>query len=366
MFNVLAFAREVCTHPRMLRTWVDEFGDDSRIGLMICSHGGEAAQLHADLDQAFAEAGLAGSHLRERVQEIAPSANRKSSLIDNAVAYYSFRRRPAPFDRLPRVGRGDFRALRSLCGMFDDASHDPEGPPDFVGVAAQKAGTTWWCELIYRHPRVHRSPRFRKEARFFSMFRGLPAASVPVDKYASLFPRPEGTICGEWTPDYVWDPGCAEMLHRGAPDAKLLLLLRDPVERYISGLTHRVMYREPANAGAEKTAFEAGLYAKQLAGLLEFFPREQILVLQYEQCCLDPKTQLERTYRFLELTEPDFLPEHLSSPIHATDIDKVVVPASTRAELVETYRADCARLVELFPEVDLGLWTSLQSSEPLP
>lgn len=365
MFNVLAFAGEVCGNPRMLRAWMEEFGDDSRIGLTICAARRDPAKLHADLDRAFAEIELAGSPLRQRVREIAPSAGLEVSLTESSVAYYSFRGRQAPFNRLPRIGRGDFRALRNLCGMFRGASQDPEGPPDFVGVAAQKAGTTWWCELIYRHPGVHRSPLFRKEARFFSIFRGFAPDAVPVEKYAGLFPRPAGSLCGEWTPDYLWDPGCAAMLHRGAPDAKLLVLLRDPVERYISGLTHRVMYAEPVSSGAEKMAFAAGLYGKQLEGLLEFFPREQILVLQYERCCLDPRGQLERTYRFLGLSNPKFVPEGLSSPIHATDMDKVPVPASRRAELVEAYRSDSARLAELFPHVDLELWPSLREERHL-
>ena len=152
------------------------------------------------------------------------------------------------------------------------------------------------------------------------------------------------------------------MLKRAAPHARILAMLRDPVERYISGLTHRLTYGEVVNPGAEGDAVEAGLYAKQLATLLEFFPREQVLVLQYEQCCLDPAGQLERTYRFLGL-DPGFVPKGLTVPINATDIDKIRVPEGTRQEMVETYRADCARLVELCPDLDLGLWTSLRTEQ---
>jgi hypothetical protein len=364
MFNVLAFAGEVCSHPVMLRDWVNEFGDDPRISLTICARRGDEAQLHSRLDQACAEFEPGVSSRRQHIREIvAPVASAvEQSLIEGSVAYYSFRRRPAPLSRLPRIGRGDFRALRAICGTFNDACEDPVGPPDFIGVAAQKSGTTWWCELIYRHPRVHRSPRFGKESRFFSTFRGFPPDSVPVEKYASLFPRPAGSIIGEWTPDYLWDPGCAAMLKRAAPKARILVLLRDPVERYISGVTHRVMYREPVGPGAEDMAFEAGLYAKQLATVLEFFPREQMLILQYEQCCLDPVGQIERTYRFLGL-DPGFVPEGLTVPVHATHIDKVQVPDETRRQFVEAYRADCARLVELFPDLDLSLWTSLRTEQ---
>src|SRR5688572_4105347 len=237
VFNVMAFAGEVCSHPVMLRDWANEFGDDPRIRLTIVARRGDAAQLHSRLDKAFAELEPAVSSRRELIREIVVTAGSagEQSLIEGSVAYYSFQRRPAPFNHLPRIGRGDFRALRAICGTFKDTCEDPAGPPDFIGVAAQKSGTTWWCELIYRHPRVHRSPRFRKESRFFSTFRGFHPDSVPVEKYASLFPRPGGTIIGEWTPDYLWDPGCAAMLKRAAPKARILVLLRDPVQRYISG-----------------------------------------------------------------------------------------------------------------------------------
>lgn len=361
-FNVMAFAGEVCSHPVMLRDWANEFGDDPRLRLTIVARRGDAAQLHSRLDQAFAELEPAVSSRRALIRESVVTAGSagEQSLIEDLVAYYSFQRRPAPFNHLPRIGRGDFRALRAICGTFKDTCEDPVGPPDFIGVAAQKSGTTWWCELIYRHPGVHRSPRFRKESRFFSTFRGLPPDSVPVEKYASLFPRPAGTLIGEWTPDYLWDPECAGLLKRAAPKARILVLLRDPVERYISGVTHRVMYREPMKPGGEQhMAFEAGLYAKQLTTVLDCFPREQMLVLQYEQCCLDPAGQLARTYRFLGL-DPGFVPEELTVPIHATHIDKVQVPDTTRHEIVEAYRADSARLVEMFPDLDLDLWTSLR------
>jgi hypothetical protein len=50
-------------------------------------------------------------------------------------------------------------------------------------------------------------------------------------------------------------------------------------------------------------------------------------------------------------------------PIHATHIEKVRVPDESRHKLVEAYRADGARLVELFPDLDLDLWTSLRPEQ---
>ena len=84
------------------------------------------------------------------------------------------------------------------------------------------------------------------------------------------------------------------------------MLLRDPVERFRSGRTlaeNRFTVGSTARAAAN-AAFNRGLYADQLLRLWRAFPREQVLVLQYERCVADARAQLARTFAFLGL-EPD-------------------------------------------------------------
>ena len=91
------------------------------------------------------------------------------------------------------------------------------------------------------------------------------------------------------------------------------MLLRDPVERYISGLG--LLQRSGAlkgqvgagELGAREhrivEAMDRGRYAAQLAWWLRHFPREQVLLLQYERCVADTQGQLSRTFEFLGLPD---------------------------------------------------------------
>ena len=103
------------------------------------------------------------------------------------------------------------------------------------------------------------------------------------------------------------------MLAHVAPEARLIVLLRDPVERYISGLG--LLQRSGAlkgqvgagDLGAREhrivEAMDRGRYAAQLAWWLQHYPREQVLLLQYERCVADPQGQLTRTFAFLDLPD---------------------------------------------------------------
>ncbi len=177
------------------------------------------------------------------------------------------------------------------------------GPPDYVGVGTARSGTSWWDSLINQHPRVFRDPTTPKEVHFFDGLweRGLGPGDI--ERYHTLFARPEGHLSGEWTPGYMLDAWTPPLLRQAAPNAHLLVLLRDPVERFRSGRTlaeNRFTVGATARAAAN-AAFNRGLYADQLLRLWRSFPREQVLVLQYEQCVADPAAQLARTLEFIGL-----------------------------------------------------------------
>jgi hypothetical protein len=147
-------------------------------------------------------------------------------------------------------------------------------------------------------------------------------------------------------------------LRAAAPDAKLLLLVRDPIERFVSGLGHLLENNEPIHRRAVRKTYRAGLYGLQARRLLRQFPREQVLLLQYERCVADPEAELARTYAFLGL-DVSFVPASVARPVHQTTVEKPILPPRFRARLVEGYRRDTARLAALFPELELGLWRSL-------
>jgi hypothetical protein len=186
------------------------------------------------------------------------------------------------------------------------------GPPDFVGVGAQRAGTTWWFDLLIRHPQIRPPRGRRKELHFFDRFGAEPMLDHHVADYHAQFRRRPGQIAGEWTPRYMGDAWALRLVRRAAPDTKVLVLLRDPIERYRSGVIHRATRgRDRRRELISSDAIERGRYGTQTRRLLELFGKEQLLVLQYERCVLDPIGQYRRTLAHLGVD--DHVPDDVSS-----------------------------------------------------
>jgi hypothetical protein len=230
------------------------------------------------------------------------------------------------------------------------------GPPDFVGIGVQKAGTTWWYHLIASHPDVTSRPDIHKERHFFDRFGSLPFGAADIEQYHGWFPRAEGTLAGEWTPDYVTFSWAPELLKRAAPKARILVLLRDPVERFRSGRDHQRRMGVPENAVTTASAVQRGFYLHALDGWLEQFEPDQLLVLQYERCLADPVDQLEATFRFLEL--PEFVPPGLGEARTPPTTSSQPLPPEVKDRLVSDYESDVVALAERLPQIDLSLWTN--------
>jgi hypothetical protein len=258
--------------------------------------------------------------------------------------------------------------FKSLHSSYPDAPECPDdlvtGPPSFVGVGTMRSGTSWWYELIARHPRVFTASFLRahkipvKERHFFDRFCQTPFGARDAEQYARWFPRPRGMLAGEFTPSYMLDHWVPPLLARAAPDARLIVLLRDPVERYVSGLRLQLQQGEPRTTtelAREQTL--RGFYLSQLHGLLRSFDRAQLLVLQYERCRADPAAQLARTYRFLEIDD-SFVPADLHEPINVSRADRYALDPEQRASLSELYAEPTRQLAAEFPDIDLALWPS--------
>jgi len=233
------------------------------------------------------------------------------------------------------------------------------GPPDFVGVGAQKAGTSWWAALIHEHPNVKRAGGVAKELHFFDRYWESDFGASDIALYASYFPRPGGALAGEWTPGYMIDFWAPELIARAAPRARVLVLLRDPVDRFRSGLTHTDDTSRAALSHRDAAgAFQRGLYGQQLQRVIDAFPREQILVQQYEACRTDAAGELARTFAFIGLPAAAIDAGHFSRPVNPTTARKVDLTPSLRGALLDGYAPDLERLRSLAPELDLSLWPS--------
>src|SRR5437867_68057 len=124
--------------------------------------------------------------------------------------------------------------------------------PDFFVIGAPKAGSTAVHAALVQHPELFLSSP--KEPKYF-LLDGRPPQRAQQrgpgdahsaqewiwrrDRYEALFAgAPEGTLKGESTPFYLWDKAAHRRLARTVPDAKLIAVIRDPVDRAYSNWTH--------------------------------------------------------------------------------------------------------------------------------
>ena len=231
------------------------------------------------------------------------------------------------------------------------------GPPDFVGVGVQRGGTSWWFRELSRHRDVHQAPGARKELHFFDPFSNRSLTAADIRRYHQWFARPDGGITGEWSPVYVYEPWAVPMLALAAPDARYLLLLRDPIDRFRSGVEFAVR-KGFSHSAAVLDAFHRGLYAEQVARLLDHVPRERLLVLLYEELRARPAELRRRTAEFLGL-DPDGFDGAVGArePTARTDPDRGFAPGLVD-EIRARYRDDSVALGRLVPDLDLGRWST--------
>ncbi len=211
--------------------------------------------------------------------------------------------------------------------------------PDFVIVGAQKCGTGRLIELLAEHPNVE--PGARKEAHYFDRPERYERG---IRWYRGLFVKPESeggrrTITGEKTPSYLFEPNVPGRMARVLPGARLISLLRNPVDRAYSHYHHlarrgnedrgfeRAIEEELAwgaehgwvpdersdpgvRKGVEAGLIARGIYVDQLARWREFFPEEQMLIVRTEDFFGDLVGTLEQVQDFLGLPRHD-LAAHL-------------------------------------------------------
>ncbi len=272
-------------------------------------------------------------------------------------ARYVFLRSPVSFQHRVLHARGKEAPWAS--GTPPVAPPVPEGmrtgAPDFVGIGAAKSGTTWWFCLLMSHPEIH--VEYDKELNYFNeqFLKRLDAGKCTLadaETYQDWFPRPEGTITGEWTPHYAFAYRLPPVLRAAAPGAKLIVMLRDPVERYRSDLSRpmpskalkRLRYKSLAN----------GMYTNVLQPWEDAYAPEELLVLQFEACVRSPDEYLAETFRFLGVDD-SFRPPEIRAPVNTSKNKRKLDPFVVK-QLGRLYAPDVLNLVARRPNIDLSLW----------
>lgn len=192
--------------------------------------------------------------------------------------------------------------------------------PDFLVIGAQKAGTTWLERNLAAHPQVF-SPG-RKELHYFDKAENYRLGPAWYEGWFAG--KAAGQICGEYTPNYLWDPedpaereesghsfGIPQRAREQNPDLRWIAILRDPVERAVSAYYHHIRagrVRPGDNISDVWHRFgirSMGLYERQLRPWMDAFDPDQGLILVFEEDLLqnaDPT--LRRIYTFLGI-DPD-------------------------------------------------------------
>lgn len=181
---------------------------------------------------------------------------------------------------------------------------------DFLGIGAQKAGTTWLFEHLSKHPEIA-FPAPVKEVHFWDkqMAKGI-------DWYKGMFER-EARVAGEITPAYAILPSSTiAQVKQSFPDLKFLFLHRDPVERAWSAanmfLRNMDMQVEEASDQwfmdffSSQHNFARGDYASNLTNWMEHFPAERFLVIDYAKVSSEPAKLLEAVAEHLDVSHGYF------------------------------------------------------------
>lgn len=220
---------------------------------------------------------------------------------------------------------------------------------DFMIVGAQKCGTTALAEFLNQHSRIQMARD--KEVHLFDSLEFSPdwtphEISAHYQNY--FHPPKKCQILGEATPIYLYLPEIASQLAKYNPMLKVIVLMRDPVERAYS------QYRMERDRGNESIPFglalllegfrllrdsksreeessvrrhsyrSRGLYSRQLDNLWKHFPREQVLVVSNEALRNDHQITLDQVFDFLEIPAENISPR----TIFSQDLDLGEVPVS--------------------------------------
>jgi len=275
--------------------------------------------------------------------------------------------------------------------------------PNLVIIGGMKCGTTSLHRYLEQHPQVFMSKK--KELKFFVDNKNVGTWKLGLDWYRAHFADAgDAQVVGESTPEYAKCTvfrGVPERMVRVIPDARLLYILRDPIERMISQWVHlyasgregRPLARA-LGAGGHNQYLEASRYAMQAKRYLEYFPRKSLYLTTMEELKEEPQGTLRGIFEFLgvdaEFFVPAFkkvhhsskkkrrrsrldramarmVPESLLARLRATPglaplltrpVPKPELPAGVRADLEARLRDDVAELREIagrdFPGWSVG------------
>lgn len=248
--------------------------------------------------------------------------------------------------------------------------------PDFVILGGQRCGTSSLYKYLGRHPQI--APSLRKETEYFTVDYGKGEswyrAHFPLGiRRAVAEKRGRTLLTFEATPDYLFDPRAPERLAAALPEAKLIVMLRDPVERAYSHYHHSVRlgfedlsFRDAIAAESERLApdietmrrdpldrvpnfrrysyVSRGQYSDQITRWYDHFERDRFLIMTAEAFFDHPERTLHTIEEFVGVdawAPSEFLNYSYTGAFSAGNPD---LPPDLRHELQQRFMASNADL----------------------
>ena len=195
--------------------------------------------------------------------------------------------------------------------------------PNFIVIGAQKSATSWLVRCLMQHPEIF---LLRREAPFFESPNYCP---TKVKTFESLFS--EATThkaIGFKRPDLMFTKETPQNIYRHLPEAKLICVLRDPIDRVVSAyfwyMRTGAIPIIPLNDGLltlikkgfpeyplSNEIITAGFYYEHLQRYLKFFKRNQLLILLFDEIQHNPQQCFQNIYSFLGV-DNQFVPVETS------------------------------------------------------
>jgi hypothetical protein len=216
--------------------------------------------------------------------------------------------------------------------------------PNFLYVGPDKAGSSWLHETLLKHPDVYLTPA--KDLYFFDRYydRGL-------EWYAAQFRDARGEeIVGEVCQDYLFHAEAAARIRETLGPVRIMVSLRDPVERAWSSYLYMRKHGIGPDTFAEALRsrpelLEHGRYATGLDRFLEWLPREMVHVALFDDLTVDPQGFLDAVTDFLGIDPLPLSPKDLAARLPAARARSVRLASAARRSADWIREHDGARLV---------------------